>query len=31
MSTNSNDLFDKARYWASCRFLRAPLGMYAAV
>ena len=31
MSTNSNDLFDKARYWASCRFLRAPLGMYAVV
>ena len=31
MSTNNNDLFDKARYWASCRFLRAPLGMYAAV
>lgn len=30
MSTN-NDFFDKARYWASCRFLRAPLGMYAAV
>lgn len=29
MSTN-NDLFDKARYWASCRFLRAPLGAYAA-
>ena len=31
MSTNNNDLFDKARYWASCRFLRAPLGMYAVV
>ena len=30
MSTN-NDLFDKARYWASCRLLRAPLGMYAVV
>ena len=31
MSTNANDFFDKARYWASCRFLRAPLGAYAAV
>lgn len=31
MSTNTNDFFDKARYWASCRFLRAPLGMYAMV
>ena len=31
MSTNTNDFFDKARYWASCRFLRAPLGAYAAV
>lgn len=31
MSTNTNDFFDKARYWASCRFLRAPLGAYAVV
>lgn len=31
MSTNNNDLFDKARYWASCKLLRAPLGMYAVV
>lgn len=31
MSTNNNDFFDKARYWASCKLLRAPLGMYAAV